>query len=340
MLANARLFDCVLGVSRGFVARRESAMPVQEFAPVAAEQIGVRNLWRTRRAAREIATWLAADQGRLFHGHSRAGLLAGWWLKRMGEQRVVVSVHCYGRQRWFYRRAARQFGERLYWLSPEMKRYYGIADGTSWAQSQPGCIDLAPMRIGRRAASSGLFRIGGAGMLVPWKRWDLVLRAFALLPPQVRARVRFTHIGAVGDDPAAQRYAAALKRRTIAAGLGQIVEWRGEQSTIEPMLRDVDCLVIASDSEPLSMAMLEALRAGVPVLASRSGGNCDVIVEPRNGWLFAPGDAADLARTITRLVETDRRELVDFRRDDLARFDVQTVAACWRQIYEHILAPP
>ena len=30
------------------------------------------------------------------------------WLARAGERRVVVSVHCYGRQRWFYRWAARQ----------------------------------------------------------------------------------------------------------------------------------------------------------------------------------------------------------------------------------------
>ena len=69
---------------------------------------------------------------RIFHGHSRAGLLVGLWLRLFGGERVVVSVHCHGRQKWFYRWAALVLGERMVWLTPAMKAHYDVGART-WA---------------------------------------------------------------------------------------------------------------------------------------------------------------------------------------------------------------
>lgn len=113
-LATANRFDCVLGVNAGAQQRRTPVLVQREFPRVAGESLGLTTLWRTRSVAREVRAWLAGGPERIFHGHSRAGLAVAVWLAAMGERRVVVSVHCYGRRKWFYRWAARQLGERMF----------------------------------------------------------------------------------------------------------------------------------------------------------------------------------------------------------------------------------
>ncbi|HVU36380.1 MAG TPA: hypothetical protein VHE61_23280, partial [Opitutaceae bacterium] len=114
-----------LGVNEGFIQRRTPPLATLELPRIAGEKISLPTLWRARVVAQSVTDWLAGEESRVFHGHSRAGLLVAYWLRRSGERHVVVSVHCYGRQRWFYRWAARYFGEQIYWLTPEMKRSYG-----------------------------------------------------------------------------------------------------------------------------------------------------------------------------------------------------------------------
>jgi len=333
-LAGAGRFECLLGVSRGAVQHRAPPLPVVEFSPVASEQLDLRTFWRARGVAREARVWLAAEAARVFHAHSRAGLAVALWLHAMGERGFVGSVHCYGRRGWFYRWAARRLGDRLFWLSPAMKAYYGVGDAGSWTRCMPGCVPPRPLQGRARSRGAGAtLHLGGIGMLVAWKRWHLLLDALALLPPATRAHVRFTHIGAPADDAASRRYAGKLRAMTAAHGLTDRVTWRGEQPDVARFLEEIDCLVVASCREPLSVAMLEALRAGVPVLASRSGGSCDVVSPLRTGWLFAPDDPRDLARAITMLTETGALQRIDIRPDDLARFDATAVAMEWARIY-------
>src|SRR6185369_12108962 len=68
-------------------------------------------------------------------------------------------------------------------------------------------------------------------------------------------------------------------------------------------LRAVDCLVVPSlMRESYSLVTREALAAGVPVIASDSGGPSEVVVPERNGLVFATGDARDLAAAMRRFV--------------------------------------
>ena len=338
-LAGTERFDCVLGVNRGARQRRVPALPQREFSRVAGETLGLATWWRTRAVAREVRAWLAEDEARIFHGHSRAGLAVGLWLAAAGERRVVVSVHCYGRRTWFYRWAARRLGGRLYWLSPAMKRYYGIEQrGEAWAQCVPGCVPSLGSPAGPLPRVVGEeIRLAGVGALVEWKRWDLVLEALALLPAEVRRKVRFRHIGGADGSTASERYANALRTRTRVGQLEQTVEWRGPQPSSQALLGETDCLVVASHNEPFSVAMLEALAAGVPVLAADSGGACDVVKAGENGWLFRSGDAADLARAIVRLVETEACRTVRRTAEaELERFSAAVVAGQWREIYARL----
>jgi glycosyltransferase involved in cell wall biosynthesis len=339
-LAGAGEFECVLGVNEGFQARRFPALRTLELPPLAAERLGVATLWRARAVARAIQAWLAADASRVFHGHSRAGLAVALRLHALGARRVVATVHCYGRRRWYYRRAARRLADRLFWLSPAMKRHYGlpVEARDPWAGCLPGCV---PERTGppRIAGSDTVLRLAGVGTLTPWKRWDLVLEALTRLPVDLRRQIVFRHVGGTDGSVASQAYAEKLRRETETRGLGGLVAWRGEQPSADALLADSDALVVASAGEPFSVAMLEALFRGVPVIAADSGGAADLIASPVNGWLFRTGDPVDLARAIGDLAATVRRGAVEIDRAGLRRFTAAASAVQHGAIYRRLTGP-
>jgi glycosyltransferase involved in cell wall biosynthesis len=333
-LAGAGKCDCVIGVSPGFVQRRAPPLATAMFPAIDDERLGAKTFWRARRVARRAKEWLAHDHRRIFHAHSRAGLAAALWLSRWRTPRVVVSVHCYGRQRWFYRYAARQLGNRLYWLSPAMKRYYGAAEDASWTQCMPGCVPLDRDASERRSeAPAVILRLGGVGMVVRWKGWHLIVDAIASLPSDVRMRVRFDHIGATPDAADARQYAAELQATTAQHGLSDIVTWRGEQPSSAALLAAIDCLVVASHNEPFSIALLEALAAGVPVLAADTGGAQDLIVTGTSGWFFRSGDSASLAAQIRMLAESGAAARLAVPESLVRPFSAEVVAERWLEVY-------
>jgi glycosyltransferase involved in cell wall biosynthesis len=337
-LSTEARFKSLLGVDRAF-APAISFLPAVHFSRVDAEVIGARTIWCARHVAREAQAWLASEPDRVFHAHSRAGMVAALWLARRGERRVVASVHCYGRHRWFYRWAARELKDRLYWLTPAMKRYYGIDPGGSWNQCMPPCIADAMVTTtahSRRDRQKPV-RLAGAGLLAEWKGWHLMLEAFALLPASVRARLHFTHIGSSDASTASIRYAKTLRERTAALGLTQNIQWSGEQASSRPLLEASDCAVVLSSHEPFSMVMLEALALRVPVLASAAGGPSDVLQAGSNGWFFQPDDAGDLARQLAMLAETDALEAAQVTTEHVQRFRASVVGAEWGEIYRRLL---
>lgn len=332
-LAAAEVFSCVLGVSPGFTQRRSPPLPTLELPAIDAEVIGWKTWWRARAVARAMRVWLDAEPGRIFHAHSRAGLLVAQRLVASGERRVVASIHCYGRQRWFYRRASRRLGSRLFWLSPAMKRYYGIG-GEDWTQCVPGGVTALPVPLDPRGPVSGkVLRLGGIGMLVSWKRWHDVIEALAALPPGVRERVSFQHIGSPDTTTGSRAYARQLRARTAALGLEGQVSWLGEQPNSDALLASVDCLLVTSQAEPFSIALLESLRAGVPGLGADSGGVVDLVRPGETGWTFRTGDVADLARAITSLVETDALARVRITPETIRSFTAPVLAGQWAVVY-------
>ena len=332
-LATTGYFECLLGVSPGFVGRRSARLKTMEFPTIAAEKIGARTFWRARRVASEARDWLRADARRMFHAHSRAGLVVALWLDRWRVRRVVASIHCYGRQRWFYRHAARQLGRQLFWLSPAMKRYYGVGDDQSWSQCIPGCVPALPVPGAKLPAAGDRLRLGGVGTLVRWKGWHHVVEALAALPPEVRARVRFDHIGGTGGMQE-ERYAASLRAATRRHGLESVITWRGEQASSTDLLSDCDCLIVASDHEPFSVAVLEALALRVPVLAADSGGAQDLIEEGRSGWLFRSGDVNSLRDRIVMLATTAALERIQITDDMVRPYTAEVVGRQWVRVYE------
>lgn len=322
-LAEAERFDVVLGLNRQARQARHPALAQAEFAPLAGEAISPANLWRARGTAREVRAWLRAGPGRIFHGHSRAGLLVALWLNAWGERRVVASVHCYGRQRWFYRWAARRLGGGLHWLSPAMRAYYGLP-GAGWENCVPGGVSRRYFELEPARPAAGRLRLGGIGARVRWKRWDLVAEAVrsAGLPG-----VSFEHIGSEPDPV----HAAELR-----AASGGSVRWHPAAPDATGLLAAIDVLVCASRREPFSMAMQEALAAGVPVVAAASGGALDVIRPGGNGWLFRDGDVGDLTARIRALATTREFETLDRGAIRASAWAAARVAGQWAERYARL----
>ena len=148
----------------------------------------------------------------------------------------------------------------------------------------------------------------------------------ALLPAGERARVSFDHIG-TGDEA----YRAKLVRLVAAGGLSAQVVFHGAEPSSERLLGVIDALVVASSNEPFSVAMLEALAAGVPVLAADSGGGADIITDGLNGRRYCTGEAAGLAALLREWLARSPAWPVEQIRATTVGID--RVAGQWAKVY-------
>ncbi len=312
-LAGAGRFRCILGAGPRFTQCRHPHLHLWRGPPIEGESIGVRNALRALVVAWRVRRWLRRGSHRVFHGHSRAGLLVALWLAFLGERRVVATVHAFGRRRWFYRWAARRLGDRLHWLDPAMKRHYRIGP-EDWRDCLPDCVPDSAVGAPPVRPARPTVVFGCAGSLVPVKQWEIVLHALARVPRAVPVRV--VHVGGTDGSAASRAYAARMQGLSGALGAADRIEWRGASDDMMMFFREIDCLIVASRWEASSVAALEAIAAGVPVLAPDASGTRDLVERCHGGWLFRADSASDLAAWMMRLALG--RELADWRRDEAA----------------------
>jgi glycosyltransferase involved in cell wall biosynthesis len=136
--------------------------------------------------------------------------------------------------------------------------------------------------------------VGFAGRLVPVKRVDLVLRVAQQLK-SAGTPVRFEILG---DGPLRSTLEAAADSR----GLKDVVHFRGFRADVLEHLRNWDALVLTSDHEGMPMICLEALAAGVPIVARAVGGLGEIITDPEQGVLVDSEDPAALAAGVLSVI--------------------------------------
>ncbi|HVX88213.1 MAG TPA: glycosyltransferase, partial [Gemmatimonadales bacterium] len=105
------------------------------------------------------------------------------------------------------------------------------------------------------------------------------------------------------------------------------------------LLRGADLFVLPSISEGLGTSILDALALDVPVVATRSGGVEDILHNGA-GLLVPVGDGAALARAVASLLDDAelRRRTVEAGRVALQRFELATMAAEMRAVYDSVAA--
>jgi glycosyltransferase involved in cell wall biosynthesis len=132
--------------------------------------------------------------------------------------------------------------------------------------------------------------IATVGRLVPIKDLATFLRAAARVAGE-RAATRFAIVGD-GD------LRAALEAEAASLGLAGRVHFFGWRSDLEDVYADADVVVNSSRNEGTPVALIEALAAGKPVVATAVGGTPDLLAEGAHGTLVPAGDPDALARAI------------------------------------------
>jgi glycosyltransferase involved in cell wall biosynthesis len=101
-----------------------------------------------------------------------------------------------------------------------------------------------------------------------------------------------------GRGPLEPEIQADVARR----GLEDVVAFAGFREDFEALLPGLDLLVHPALAEGLGVAVLQAARAGIPVVAAAAGGLAEIVEHGRTGWLVAPGDSGSLAEAIRSVV--------------------------------------
>lgn len=141
-----------------------------------------------------------------------------------------------------------------------------------------------------------------AGRIYPEKGIDTVIEAMIkLVHDQGKRDIRLSLAGSGSVE-----YENHLRQLVNQAGLPNYVSFLGwvPPEEMPGLLRKFDVLLLPSIwPEPFSRAVLEGMISGLVVVATRTGGTPEVIVDGENGLLFTPNDPEDLAKKITHLVD-------------------------------------
>jgi glycosyltransferase involved in cell wall biosynthesis len=174
--------------------------------------------------------------------------------------------------------------------------------------------------------------IGVIANLRPEKGHATLLEAV----PSVVKRFPQAHFLLVGPDPVQH----GERLRALASHLGAHVSFLGDCSEIPELLAALDVFVLPSYSESMPNAVMEAMSAGRPVIASAVGGCKELIVDGETGILVPPRNPEALAAQIVRLLEEPGlRETLGraARKRAEAEFDIKVAVRRLEAIYDELL---
>ncbi len=168
-----------------------------------------------------------------------------------------------------------------------------------------GLIDATRSRPGALRRRLGLNQnvklIGSVGRLAPVKDLQTLLSAVE--------RVDDVHVALIGDGPERSR----LEQLRDELGLASRVHFTGFLSELENVYPDLDCVVNSSRNEGTPVALIEAMAAGVPVVATAVGGTPDLLRDVALGTLVPPGDADALATALSEALQNHDTSLARAR---------------------------
>lgn len=167
--------------------------------------------------------------------------------------------------------------------------------------------------------------IGSVGRLTKQKGFDILLQAVALLPRQD------VHVLLVGTG----EEGTALRAQAVALGLNRRVHLVGYRRDVARLLGALDLYVQPSRFEGMPNALLEAMAARRPIVASAVDGICDLIEDGRHGWLVPSGDVNALSEALTSALsdrsEAKRRATAAWKRA-VTQFSVEAMVSSWEEV--------
>lgn len=141
--------------------------------------------------------------------------------------------------------------------------------------------------------------VGNVGRLHPDKDQATLLKGFAQALPNLPAGARLAILGTGRLEP-------QLKALAVELGIAAQVDFLGQVADARCYFKAFDVFALSSDHEPFGMVLLEAMVAGVPVLATACGGAREVVEGV--GMLFPLGDAGQLAQGLEHMARLDDQQ--------------------------------
>lgn len=317
---------------RGSLAPRIEAMGI----PVEVISGDRRGLVSTaRRLARRLRT-LRPD---VLHTHNPAPHQVGALARCLADVPVLIHTK-HGRN--FFRRRVEQWAERLAgrWSDLVVPVSRDAADVARDDDRVPADrvrvihngIQVAAMPVRDRDAAP-TWKAVHVARLNLIKDQPTLLRAARLVADREPA----FRLDIVGDGPLGD----ALRREAHELGLDGVVTFHGMQDDVMPYLAAADVFVLSSTSEGIAITLLEAMGAGLPVVATDVGGNREVVEPGVTGLLVPPADPAALADAIAAVLD-DRERAHAMGRAGRARveaeFNLDRTVAAYESAYLELLA--
>ena len=269
----------------------------------------IRNLYspRTLTQGARLAHFLNVRQADILHTHDLyTNIFAAPFARTASRTKIISS------RRWWYsaprsglatlNRLANRFAHRILANSPSVARLLvdeenvpenkiveipNFLDDNAFSEPLDAAIVAQRKRWG---VAPGAFVIGIVARLAPVKNHAHLLRAMAMLDDKC-------HLVIIGDGPERASLAALANE----LGLASRVRFEGEILSRENLHAHFDLSVLCSTSEGFPNAVIEALAAARPVVATAVGGVRDVVIDQVTGRLIPAGDVAGLAAAIRQL---------------------------------------
>lgn len=302
--------------------------------------------------ALQVAHAVGEMRAQIVHTHSfRAGVTGALAMPLARQGRLVATIHNYlpgsdsmqprrRREAWALRALCRRasriitvsetLGRDLETAWPEASgRWVAIPNGVDLQGAEPRPPAEVRRELGLPAAGP---LVGMIARLAPQKGIPEFLKA-AQWVCERRPEVHFALAGQGPLREEAERLRADLGLERRLTLVGEVDSPRGFAGALA-------ALVVASTSEGSSLAAMEAMAAGRPVVATAVGGVPEVVADGETGLLIPPGDAEALAAAVEALLADPERaaEMGERgRRRAAERFDVRLMLARTKAVYGDVL---
>ena len=293
------------------------------------------NPLRLLAAVRALRKCMRADPPDLLHAHSAVAGVVARLAGQLADTPVVYTVHGFGfkpqaptRVRlnaWLAEAVLAAWTTRMVCVSEHEKTLAAqLPMDPARASVVPNAIADVPWRSDPSDAEPGLVMVA---RMAPPKRHDLLLQALALLAAEgIRPPSRL-----LGDGP--QRAQHQRLAHTLALSH---VDFGGDVHNVPEQLAQQPIFVLLSDHEGLPMSLIEAMRAGMAIVASRLPGVEELLVDGESA-LLVPNDPVRIAQALRQLLQDAplRQRLAAAARARYeARHKPEALAAQMREVYE------
>lgn len=330
----------------------EASLTSRLLPDVPVDYIGIRQRWIRYPLAQlvlltRVAGCLRAHPADVVHAYFFWSIMIGRVLRRLGRIRVLVENRedmgfAWGPSEYRLLRRTSHIPDRVICVSEAVRQVALEREGLDPARTvviHNGVTPSAPAADGGRAARAEL-GYGPDDLVVGMvsnlnravKGLPYFLDSIPLIARQVPA-ARFVIFGRGPDEP-------ALRARAAELGIASILQFAGFKPDIHRFYPALDVSVMTSMSEGLSIALLEAMNHGLPVVFTRVGGNPEVVVEGETGFLVPPRDPPAFAARVVELLRDGklRRQMGAAARQRIEReFDIALAARRYLQVYEELL---